>query len=209
MKILTKLWLAVALLNMGTVGAAQAPVQEPITNKTQQFRLGGYAFMAGHHPRLGAQSIVNRLPSDVAKDIVKFAKPSKGYGFIKNFTDKQIVFFGFVDAQVPSIIPPKYIIDSKNALASLYKSRFIVEKELPYKHHMIIDERGNQQGWMEGISDRLFDIYMHLQGEPSIIIKNVRFFDLVNLKVFREHLRIRIEVTSQDHDPVSYYSEPI
>ncbi len=207
MKILTtKLWLAVALLSMGILRAAQAPVQEPIPEI--QWRQAGCAFLPGLYEKAGANSLVKQLPPDVAKDIVMLAKPKEEYGFIKNYTDKHIDFLSFHDFGVKYL---PVVLKPKNRLAPHHEVRFIVpanELDRFLGDHSIIDIDVGIHWWLS--VDRLFDVNIRLSDEPRLFVKNVLFSELMNIEVYKEENgHVKLKITAPDHDPVSYYSEPL
>ncbi len=211
MKILTKkLWLAVALLGMGTIKAAQAPVQEPIPEI--QWRQAGRAFLPGLYEKAGANSLVKQLPQYVAQDIVKFTKPKEEYGLIKNFTNKPIIYFEWIH-QDHSGKTTYTTINDRNTLKAEHQTLFAAETEgdmRDYGRYYIILPRGwCMFGWLDKIEHRFFDLTLQFQDEPEMIIKNVSFYDRMNISIYKENERIRLEVTSQDQAPVSYYAEPI
>jgi len=63
-----------------------------------QWQKEAVAFLGCHHARLGAGSFANQLRHSVARDIVELAKPKEEYGFIKNFTDKPIIYLSFTSS---------------------------------------------------------------------------------------------------------------
>jgi len=217
MKIVTNTVLAATLLSMGLATlAAQEPIQEP--RSKAQWQDEGVAFSAIHHARLGAKSFASQLPQNVARDIVELIKPKEEYGFIKNFTDKQIAFLSFDDILNPQIM--LYVstaIIQRNTLAPNNQISFIVEANDGERAYgiervliriywtMILRTR-----WIPGLTDRLFDVYLQFQNE-SFVRKatNVHFSDLMNMKVYNEGQRIRLEVTSPYREPTNYYAEPV
>lgn len=209
MKIVSKIGLAAILLSISSaIVAAQAPVQEPIPEL--QWQPTGLAFLAGFHQRLGAGSIVSQLAPCVAKDIVMLLKPQETYGFIQNFTDKPIVYFSLGDPKNPysaACIIARFIdwgdVGNKG-LGPQNQYRFIINGECG-----IIGMNGIcEQVWPQ-TENGLFNIFIQFDGEDRLIIKNVHCFDLMNIKVYREGQRVRLEVTTPDQTPVNYYAEAI
>lgn len=182
---------AVALLSMGAINAAQVPVQEPVTNKTQQYRLGGCAFMAGLDPRFGAQSIVNQLPQPVARDIVELAKQKEEYGFIKNFTHKPIVYCCFADDQGVARMQNIVVVRFDQIRFDIFVKKFLKSR-------------------LKTCVSKKMSIYLRLLDvEHSITVRDVCVFELMNLSVYEDDKGIHLKVTSPNYDPVTYDAESI
>ncbi len=229
MKILTKLWLAVALLSMGALRAAQAPVQKPISKRdwptlepvqepiygTQQWQQAGRTFSVGLYEKAGANSLVRQLPQYVARDIIKLIKPKEEYGFIKNFTDKAIVYFFVPDGKDPNEHCLHFqfnIIADQKSLAPKHQLRCFIttEKNDTFVRPSGEGVRRQWWPWMSSITDRLGVFRITFQDEPEMYVREVHFSDLMNIEVYKEKSgRVRLEVTSPYHAPVSYYAEPI
>ncbi len=230
MKILTKLCFAVALLSMGALRAAQAPVQKPRSlwdwptlkpvqepiygtqrlYKIQQWQQAGRASLPGLYENAGANSLTNELPQCVAQDIVKLAKPKEEYGFIKNFTDKAIVHFTVPDDRDPNARGLHFlfsVIEDWNRLAPKHQLRcFLTEKGATFIHQSC-EVYGQWRPWE---INKLDWINIQFQDEHEMFVGDVNLSGLMNFEVYEEESgRIRVVVTSPYHAPVSYYAEPI
>ncbi len=223
MKMLTKLWLAVVLLSMGTVRAAQAPVQEPIPEI--QWRQAGRAFLPGLYEKAGANSLVKQLPQYVAQDIVKFAKPKEEYGLIKNFADESIKYFNIKASNDPNLV--SRVWGQRFANCSIWELPLLLrgQNRLSFKNIrnlMIVwtrDPNGCDSGtswppsgfWdfvLNKTTNKLFDVYFRCRVEgPRLVARSVQFFNEMNLNFYKEGDRIKLVVTSPNHDPISYYAE--
>lgn len=193
------------------------PVQEPINawETHENYQQAGRAFLAGLLPRSGAESMVNELPSHIARDIVELAKPrenQKGYGFIKNYTNKPIVFFGFELAMFYERESFNGIITDGYYLRPRYQFQFIVpttERErivsaCDYEYAVI--QNGVRSCWFSGSHDIRFNVVVQFQGEQAQIIDKVIFSQLMNLRVYKEGLHTKLEVPAPNRRPAIYYA---
>lgn len=178
----------------------QEPIQEAYAKSKDEWKQQAIAFMAGIHPRLGRQSTVNQLSEYVARDIVKLAKPKEEYGFIKNYTDKQITFLFLDDRQKPSVMLGKLMTLIKGKMLSAhYEIRFLDH-----------DQKSTDQMWSyiceftRGLEPAYFDVYVQFQNDAFLRgSKKVPFYHQMNMKVYEDGKAIKLEITAPNHEPVS------
>lgn len=204
MRIITKIVLPVIFLSM-SLGAVAA--QEPIPEI--QWQKAGTAFMAGLDPRFGTASVASHLPQSVARDIVESIKPKEEYGFIKNFTDKQIVKFRMITLGLPTYM--KYywdIITAANSLASKNRLHLITEtnkQDTTSSKDCVFNYQWGRHVCLASRDFFQFDIVVQFQDGPEMLIMNVLCSDLMNLNVFKEGKYIRLEVSCPYSAPASYF----